>query len=208
MNPSQSCFGSMRRRVSRSECGFVLITAMLFLIALTIIGLSAIGSNILEERMSGQARDRQIAVEAAEAALRDGERFISSQDPDPNFFSVGCGTSGASKGLCKPAETGAPIWRQLDAKNDSDLEAWLNDHTIQFGTTADATPVRFTVSPDPDNSTNTIEPASQPRFFIEILRSPVNTQYPPIYPYRITAVGYGRHQTTRVILQSIYIPIH
>lgn len=198
----------MSRRPAGNSQGFVLITALLFLIALTIVGLSAIGSNVLEERMSGQARDRQIAIEAAEAALRDGERYISNKDPDPNLFSAGCGTSGESKGLCEQAKAGAPIWRELDSKNDTDLQNWITDHTIQFGTAATTTAVRFSISPDPDSPSTTIEPSAQPVYFIERLGTPVNAAVPLIYPYRITAIGYGRHDTTRVILQSIFIPIH
>ena len=38
----------------------------------------SIGLFIIQERMAGNTIDRQLAFQAAEAALRDGERFIAN----------------------------------------------------------------------------------------------------------------------------------
>lgn len=63
-------------RTSSSEGGFILVTVLVLLFVLALLGTSGIRTSLLEERMSGNARDRSIAFEAAEAALRDAEREL------------------------------------------------------------------------------------------------------------------------------------
>ena len=57
----------------KSQDGMVLVAALVILLALTLVGVSAMGTSNLEERMSSNDRDRQIAFQAAEVALRQGE---------------------------------------------------------------------------------------------------------------------------------------
>lgn len=51
---------------------------MIILLMLTILGVTSMRSTALEERMAGNARDRHLAFEAAEAALTDAEDFLST----------------------------------------------------------------------------------------------------------------------------------
>ncbi|WP_447753750.1 pilus assembly PilX family protein [Pseudomonas nicosulfuronedens] len=60
----------MRRQ---SERGAVLLVSLVMLVLLTLIGLAGMRMVQLEERMAGNLRDRQMAFQAAEAALRAGE---------------------------------------------------------------------------------------------------------------------------------------
>jgi len=55
------------------ERGAVLVIGLIMLLLLTIIGLAAIRGTDLQERMAGNLRDKNIAFQAAEAALRVGE---------------------------------------------------------------------------------------------------------------------------------------
>ena len=52
----------------RNERGVSLVIVLLFLVMLSILGTTAIQTSSLEEKMTGNERDRQIAFEAAEAA--------------------------------------------------------------------------------------------------------------------------------------------
>ncbi len=63
---------------SGHQQGASLVIALMFLIVLTILGLVAVRSSTVQERMAGNDRDRAIAFEAAEAALRDAERDIQA----------------------------------------------------------------------------------------------------------------------------------
>lgn len=53
--------------------GAALIVALIMLLISTVIGLAAVRSATLSERMSGNMYDRSLAYQAAEAALRAGE---------------------------------------------------------------------------------------------------------------------------------------
>ncbi|MDF3864539.1 PilX N-terminal domain-containing pilus assembly protein [Pseudomonas denitrificans (nom. rej.)] len=56
-----------------AERGAVLLVSLVMLLLLTLIGLAGMRMVQLEERMAGNLRDRQMALQAAEAALRAGE---------------------------------------------------------------------------------------------------------------------------------------
>lgn len=57
--------------------GAVLLVGLIMLLLLTIIGMASIRGTDLQERMAGNMRDRSLAFEAAETALRSGEDTVS-----------------------------------------------------------------------------------------------------------------------------------
>jgi type IV pilus assembly protein PilX len=65
---------SMRTRPSRqAQRGAVLVVALIFLILLTILAISASGRSLLQERMAGGLRNAQQAEMSAQTALRGAE---------------------------------------------------------------------------------------------------------------------------------------
>lgn len=64
--------------------GAVLLISLVFLLLLTVIGLSAIQSSTLQERMAGNANDLNTAFQAAEAGIRQAEAVLQ-QASLPNF---------------------------------------------------------------------------------------------------------------------------
>jgi type IV pilus assembly protein PilX len=64
--------------IGRKQDGAVLITALLLLLVMTLLGLSGARTTTLEEKMAGNMRDRHRAFQAAEAALREGERLVEN----------------------------------------------------------------------------------------------------------------------------------
>ncbi len=76
-------FSQVRQR------GAVLITSLVILLILTLLGVSAMSTSSLEEMMAGNLRDQNLSFQAAEAALRDGERYISSWSGEPLATSTG-----------------------------------------------------------------------------------------------------------------------
>lgn len=56
--------------------GVALFVGMIVLLVMTLIGLSAVRTTLLEERMSGSTTDSNIAFQSAEAALRAGEQSL------------------------------------------------------------------------------------------------------------------------------------
>jgi type IV pilus assembly protein PilX len=63
--------------------GAALIVAMVMLLVMTLLGVTAIRSTTLQERMAGNLRDSNLAFQAAERALREGEEFLRSPTLPP-----------------------------------------------------------------------------------------------------------------------------
>lgn len=65
---------------ARRERGAVLFVALIFLILITLLALTATGTSILQEKMTGGMRNRQLGLMGAESALRGGEAFFTTAD--------------------------------------------------------------------------------------------------------------------------------
>lgn len=63
------------------QSGAVFMTGMIFLLVLSLLGLAAMKMATMEERMSGNMRDRMLAMQAAEMGLRYAEQHIRDNDP-------------------------------------------------------------------------------------------------------------------------------
>lgn len=64
---------------SNRQRGAILIIALFMLLLLTIIGLSSMRGTMLQENMAGNLRDSSLALQAAEAALRRGEKEVTDK---------------------------------------------------------------------------------------------------------------------------------
>jgi type IV pilus assembly protein PilX len=69
----------MKTHTHLKQKGAALVVGLIFLLILTMIGVSAIQTSSLEERMAGNLRESQIAMLAAEAALRSGEITVENR---------------------------------------------------------------------------------------------------------------------------------
>lgn len=65
-----------------NQRGATLIIALIMLLLLTIIGLSSMRGTSLQESMAGNMRDSSLALQAAEAALRQGEGVVDGKSFD------------------------------------------------------------------------------------------------------------------------------
>lgn len=64
--------------------GMVIIVGLIFLMILTLIGVSAMNSTALSEKLTQNLRDSTAAFEAAEASMSDGEAWLRAQATVPN----------------------------------------------------------------------------------------------------------------------------
>lgn len=173
------------------ETGMALITGLIFLVVLTMIGITAAKMAGLEVRMSGNQRDRSLAMQAAEMALRDAERDILKVRTLSGLtgFLADCGAATApssSDGLCYngPAGYASPIWTTASMTAAPSVAY----HHI---TSADANPIPLV--------------STQPRYLIEGIR-----KTPPggdqTFYYRITVRAQGAYPNTVVWLQELLAP--
>jgi type IV pilus assembly protein PilX len=61
----------------RQQRGAIMVVSLLLLLVMTVLALSASQTTTLQERMAGNARDSDLAFQAAEAGLRDSEAVIA-----------------------------------------------------------------------------------------------------------------------------------
>lgn len=60
-----------------SMTGSALIVSLIILLVMTLLGITAMSTTTLEEKMAGNMRDSNLAFQAAEAALRAGETMAN-----------------------------------------------------------------------------------------------------------------------------------
>jgi type IV pilus assembly protein PilX len=109
---------------AHAQRGIALVVALILLVLITLVGLAATRSTIMQQRMAANLYDRQIAFQGAEAAIREATALVPST---PTLVWHNCQTGGVT---CLP-----------NPFNDSTLPA-NSIHTVTAGTAAGS----FTVS--------------------------------------------------------------
>lgn len=62
----------------KKQSGAVLVVALIMVLLMTIVGLASIRGSGLQEQMAGNMRDRNLAFQASESALREGESLVAT----------------------------------------------------------------------------------------------------------------------------------
>ena len=60
----------------RRQRGAVLVVSLVFLLVITMLAVGSMQNTLLEEKMAGNASDRNLAFQATESALREAEVFV------------------------------------------------------------------------------------------------------------------------------------
>ena len=108
MPASRSGVRSARRSVSginvmKNQRGVALFISLVLLLVLTIIGVSAVQTTSLEERMARNTNDSVLAFESAEVALRTAETFLRNNVNSTALFPPAAITdSGNHLTICRP----------------------------------------------------------------------------------------------------------
>lgn len=68
--------GRILNQIVRHERGAALITALMLLLIMTLLSITAITTSTLQEKMAGNMRDQYMAQQAGDSILRDGESWI------------------------------------------------------------------------------------------------------------------------------------
>ncbi|MFD2365959.1 PilX N-terminal domain-containing pilus assembly protein [Pseudoduganella sp. GCM10020061] len=182
--------------------GAALAVTLFLMIAVLAIGIAAAQAALSAEKQARAERDRQVALLAAEAALRDAERDIESDahavraamfaSGSTGGFAPGCGRRGQpDAGLCMRTDP-LPAWQLVDLAQAGEVA-----RAVAYGAFTGAVMATGGGS----------APARPPQYIIEALpvqRAGEDASAPMPNVYRITAMGFGARQTTRVVLQSVY----
>ena len=76
---------AIHRACLETQRGIALVSSLLLLLVVTIIGISSMKSTLLTEKMAGNAKNHNIAFQAAETGLRNGEAWIRDSGPLPTM---------------------------------------------------------------------------------------------------------------------------
>jgi type IV pilus assembly protein PilX len=199
-----------RRKINATGCrqdqqGFVLLTALAFMIVLTVIVLSTVNVSSSDEKIARNSRDKDIAFAAAEAAMRDAEMYISGTFRYPNwpanldpathtsgtivqYFNLAC-----TNALCdvRLIPLAVPI-DQLDLINGDARDAGIANNSVPIGGPGGNT----------TGSPHIYGVNAQPHYLIEVVDD--QSTNPKNFVFRITAQGEGLSANTRVTLQEFY----
>ena len=193
---------------SRRQRGAVLIVGLVVLVVMTILGLSAIQTTALQERMAGNLRQNNIALQAAEAALQAGLAYIESRPLPPNADSSGTASVWTSctvalssndqpaDDACSRIDTVVTDWK--------DDTASLSEGKIYTDITA------LVNSSQADPLPNVMD---QPRVYIEVryvppLDAEAAARGAGIHYYTVSALGFGASDSARAILQSTIAKVY
>lgn len=197
----------------RKQSGATLIVSLVILTVITIIGVASIRSSNMELKMVASQRDRAVAFQTAESALKAIERDRLSQIqlydqviPNRCGGSEGCFNSSCDNGLCFAGTyTGdSPEGCSLANDNDAvpqfwrDASIWSNDNKVRIRQVpsvdgSDGATVRYLVEfmcfvPREDLQVVDNEDAT-----VEML---------PLY--RVTVRAEGEASRASVMLQSVF----
>jgi type IV pilus assembly protein PilX len=173
---------------NRTQSGVVLVISLIILLLLTIIGMSAMQTTSLEEKMAGNLRDKSLAFQMAESALRAAE--VSLPIVSSAFTNTGTGISGlGSFGYGFYTDTPTISMADTDVSNDS---FWIDNPVATSPITGLGNGIH---SPD---------------YIIQKLPlifplGPVIPGGRTYQPYKITVRATGGTTNAVVILQSIKI---
>lgn len=162
--------------VKHRQQGAALIIALVILLLMTLIGVTAMQTTVLQERMAGNLRDRNIAFQAAEAALRDAERFLQAPVL-PSFNN--------SNGLLQRVPQGGDVayWNSFDWVGNSREFSGISEGL--------AAHPRYVIEEFP--------PVADPSGSLE-----ADAPLPEVRLFRITARAVGGSPDAVVVLQTRY----
>ena len=169
-----------RHRDRQRQKGAVLVVSLMILLVLTLIGVTAMTTSTLEERMAGNLKDVNLAFQAAESTLRDGERWLANLAIRPVPV-AGCGSP-----PCAVWELNDPT---VADKKSFSASWWQTNATGYSGLIGEVN--------------------TQPRYVIEYYDTIPDSIVKPStgggrYFYLITARGTGGTDNAQVLLQSVF----
>lgn len=101
----------------RAQGGVALFVSLVFLLLLTIVGVSSMKSATLQEKMSGNTRFKTLTFQYAEAGLREGEGFIANLNNTATLAACAtcngndCRTPDFENAAVENGNTACGIWR-------------------------------------------------------------------------------------------------
>ena len=184
---------SQRERGFLKERGTALIFALVMLLLLTILGVTAVTTSSLQEKMAGNMRDQYMAQQAGDSILRDGQSLVFNQTTKPTPSCPPDSVARIWDSECLPAAalaTSASWW--ITATDGW----WQTAANAQTPAQASGVAIGLTYQ--------------EPRFVVErIQQAPINAEIGKgkkvyRYYYRTTGWSVGATNSSRGITQDVF----
>lgn len=183
-------------KMHNKQQGIVLVVSLIMLLMMTLLGLSAMKTSLMEEKMAGNSRDLTLAFHATETALRDAEMWIANQ----TLLPVPASTGGANRVWIKDSMDPYPLnavswWQEVNDVNKINQAWWLNKAKV-YGSAI--------------NNIKT-KPHSLIEEKVRIITTPggsVKSEIEQMVYYQITARGTGGSDQARALLQSTVVKVY
>lgn len=173
-----------------SQRGTALTMSLVFLVLLTLIGITAMNTSVLEEKMAGNIKDQYMAFQAAESALKNAETDAFTNVSNATLFTPSC-----DNGFCLSPTSGAFIWDTVDWSAASTTSRGYGQYTSATALPGLAEQPRYIIEDIPNPTT----PASGESLTDPAKRGAQGNEY-----FRITARGVGSTTSSQVVLQSTF----
>ena len=173
--------------MKNKQKGVVLIISMIMLLMMTLLGVTAMKTALMEEKMAGNSRDTSLAFQAAETGLRDAEIWIVNQVNEPQKTAEGTNRVWELAAM-DPVKTNATSWWQEPARNQTWWETKSQAAAAMGAMGKVKTPPNSIIEYKefiPDN----------------LLKGTGSTEQGMTY-YQVTSRGTGGSDQARVLLQS------
>lgn len=183
-----------RNNLQHKQKGAVLIVSLLLLLVTTMLGITSMSTTVMEEKMAGNSRQKQLAFQAAEAGLRQAETWLNTNITTVTAFETLFNAGGTAELYWErqpnPGLASKPV--AFDIYNPN---AWLIGNSIQ------TTQVLQSGQPNP-------------RYIIEYMgrigEAPLDVLVPDDrrFAFRVTALGEGTDGITSYVTRSTFrIPL-
>lgn len=186
-------------RITRVESGATLIIGLIMLLLLTIVGVAGTRETLLQEKMAGSSRDREIALQSAEAALRAGELQLQGVSPPVFNNEFGLYTTVPREDDDGNAMSEQAFWLAW---------SWTNLESIEYATPLEniTTAPRYVIEQlDDALSADVGESTSSSSTVVTAVDLQSGEQIASgIVDYRVTALGRGLSGDSPVILQTTF----
>jgi type IV pilus assembly protein PilX len=161
--------------------GFILIVSLIFLVLMTILGISMFGGFTQDEMMSGNHREKVRSIEAAQTALNSSEYWMiqpgNTYDGDwIGPYNTNCTTTSATPVVC-PNALATPT-------------------TLPWAVGTPYTPAGMSTAGGPNTY------AAAPNYYIQFLGTTGTN--PPTAMYQVTAAAQGGNATATAVVQAVY----
>jgi type IV pilus assembly protein PilX len=182
---------SRARHLQSSQRGMVLVSSLLLLVVVTILAIGMFRSFGLDEKIAGNTREKQRALQAAVSAQQYAEWWLS----------VGNAINLVSCSGPYLVTTGVPICTNTLA---SVVGSSANIAVLPWKVAGVATQVGYT-PPNMTLAAGSTMYYAMPAFYISYLGTGTGSNGSPGILFQIDAAGYGGSPSTAAVVESTYL---